>query len=452
MNKVNRFIGYGLENVDEKNEIDMNDEDLTNLNVERDIINENVNEKQKELDEIENYNIEADIVKSGLEDLVVVMEGILKTGTASNSTSKLINNSLSKLINNSLSNLLTGTGIESKIVSLESISDPVEYHIASLESVKSILADLFQAKMVRTGSAIRAISDLIRSYEKSAVLFKKELTDKENKFKGKKLAKNIQTMKNMGFQEHFFRKGISGGEPDFKHDLEVSNYIIGEFADDVIASIRNLTSIVKSSDNTSYQTLEKTLLSKLNTFKNPSVNFKRKYIGKETETSYFQNRSFELIPYKPIKTSLQKHSNLAQIASSGVITHVQSFTGVGDAMKTGNTKDFYDVWEISNEDISNYFKYGYEYVTLIETASKKIAEVEKLIQESYMAIISKLTKRQSQNEVLDSESNDLLKLTEDLHNCLEDAFLKTVKSEARRCLMTLRAINYLTTWAVRRAE
>lgn len=286
MNKLNRFLNYGLESddsaaipgtpVSQPEEIEMVTE---------------VTEAEDSYREEEAAGEQIESAVAATEALIVTVEAILRSGKASREVSKLVELQARAIAE--------PFGFDMTKFSLESHNDnPTDHLQASCEGLFNLLERYGSAVVIQNYRASEAIRRMIFSDRKLIVNTGRILGALENHIKHTKNSHDAKLDFSFSGVGKYFKVSNSDELPDFKSDFGVTNYVINDYNKITVDTLNNFAKIVNSGNVSTPEGLAQ-VAKKIDALKNPCGQFKKEYLG-TSKIMFGQNKFIQESPESPV--------------------------------------------------------------------------------------------------------------------------------------------------------
>lgn len=438
--------------------------------------------------------IQAELIAAGsdaeefvesLESLVVTIENVISTGRASKA--------VTDLLSSQIADKLKTAGLSHFQVAVESFEDDnVGYLNASLEGLRDILWGIWQGEAIRLRRVKDAFVDSFMSYEANATSYQKRFARYKAVLSQSDVLweKKNQTVDQSGLVMPFAsNKAIANRLPDFKSDLDVSEYILKEYPAVVVREAKKVQDIIAGGDFTSFESILKTVVSKLKGIKHPAHLFEEKYLGPD---KYFGCSGFVTVVGKEPKIDVEELEVLKTLATPAYVdikrnkmhmvadtlhsipvtlggalvaelngfkyvsslgTAVASGMAIGALQASAGMSVLVDAvipsFTINKEGFNTLFKAGDDYVKLLAEVQHNTVPLWQSVISLSEAMVAKVSKKQMDNT---SETKAVIALLNKIVTNYSNCLIYPLVNELPRVNKNLRNTYYLATYAVKRAK
>lgn len=409
------------------------------------------------LDEFDDFDENIDDTIQGLESLYVAVENILESDAATKETAELIHYGLETH--------LTRYGLSVESISLESFGDDYRaYHEASLETIRDNINRFAQSIVVPFQRLADTVQDAFKDHgviiqRVRGVYDRAEKLFDEKKKKGFKYDTFLGSLQ--GFVDVYVTdRGFVRKLPEaMRKDLGMAQYVLTDYTKEMLAYADKLAGVLKSGDARSDQKFESTVLSKISSFKHPADLFNRSYLSKGEP--YLYSTGIKRVNRKQAKVVKGKsgdkaYEKLAELATKDRITHFSKKLA-RDALKIivaalvrtvsrdrvnaeGILFEDAPIIELTEPEIRDLFKYGRQYLDLVEKFNNQGRQFELISTKLKDAMVSLET---SATDALGTANRAALRQVQTWAQITHTAMSRVSLREARRSLLVTRATSRL---------
>jgi hypothetical protein len=232
MNKLSRFTGYGIEDDEVVEGVEIPEDQEMDLREKVSNLDNEINVKEEDKETI-NAAMEC------LRELSASIENIVSEGRATQETSRMADISLKAI--------LAPLGIEHNIKSLESFSgDHIEHLTTTQEGIFNYLKRMTTGKILVD---IEAQDNLINLFMTNTAILKNNISkiDKlESRIKDMVVGLNERIDFSMSGAAKFFITDNTGNLPNFNNDIKLTRYVLETYPKKLGDQIKKIESLIKS--------------------------------------------------------------------------------------------------------------------------------------------------------------------------------------------------------------